>query len=199
VLLLRGDLLARFPGTTIFCVRARWAFRPDGTAYREPLPISAGTVELPLFGCRLDPDIAFCGFNIDLATAQGQIPAASQRPAGVFVVFQEQPVESRFGIAGDVGGDPATRPLASWRDLGAPLVSTVGGRIAGTPPRPVGYLDLAATSASTPFREAVEGLRPAWDARSDSLAAILLAPPFRLYLHATDLVGEPSPTPGPFP
>jgi hypothetical protein len=197
VLLLRGDLLARFPGTSIFCVRAQWDVRDDGSPYRRPLPITTRNVALPVFGGRFDPDVAFSGFDFDIDQARGDPPPArggSRARAGWFVVFQEQPTEPRFGIAGEVGV-AAGDPLRSWRDLGTPLVHTAGGRTAGNPPRPVGYLDLPATTADQAFQAAVAALTPAWDGRADSLAAILLASPFRLYLHATDLVGEPEPVP----
>jgi hypothetical protein len=72
---------------------------------------------------------------------------------------------------------------------------TAGGRTSGKPARPVGYLDLAATTQSQGFVDAVTGLAPAFDGRSDTLAAVLLNSPFRLFLHATDLVGEPGATP----
>ena len=194
VLLLRGDLLARFPGTAIFCVRAEWKFDSDGSPYRVPTAIAGRDVALPIFGGRFDPDVSFSGFPFDVATAQGALPPVSPRPpvsAGWFVVFQEQPTEPRFGMAAEIGGQAGATPLASWRDLGTPLVQTVGARTAGNPARPVGYLDLAATTQSQAFVDAVTGLTPAWDGRSDTLAAILLLSPFRLYLHATDLIGEP--------
>ena len=197
VLLLRGDLLARFPSTAIFCVHAVWDTRDDGTWYRRPLPIAGRDVALPVFGGRFDPDIAFYGFDFDAGTARGEPAPAKPKAtpgAGWFVVFQEQPAEPRFGIAGEPG-IPAGTPLGSWRDLGAPLVHTAGDRTAGNPSRPVGHLDLPRTSSDPVFQAAVAALTPAWDGRADSLAAILLTSPFRLYLHATDLIGEPEPVP----
>ncbi|MEN3281424.1 MAG: hypothetical protein V7607_2564 [Solirubrobacteraceae bacterium] len=193
VLLLRGDLLARFPDTAIFCVRARWEHASDGSAHRVPEAMTATSVALPAFGGRFAPDVAFSAFDFDLAQARGDPPDAPGIPAaGWFVVMQEQPTEPRFGIAAEVG---ATAALSSWRDLGTPLVQTAGGRTAGSPSRPVGYLDLTATTQSQAFVDAVGALTPAWDGRSDSLAATLLLSPFRLYLHATDLIGEPEAPP----
>jgi hypothetical protein len=195
VLLVRGDLLARFPGASIFCVQAEWAFDADRKPYRKPLPIREETVALPRFGGRFEPDIAFYGFDqFNGEGAQGDPPPdspATRASAGWFVVFQEHPMEACFGIAGEVGGLGSGHPLTTWRDLGTPLVVTAGQRTAGNPPRPVGYLDLPETTSSATFADAVRTLRPAWDGRSDSLAAILLASPFRLYLHASDLLGEP--------
>jgi hypothetical protein len=148
VLLVRGDLLRRYPRPTIYVQRARWirdggveiVVNDDGLAGREPEPLDSAAaweanVLFPQFGGRSGADIAFFGFPIARATIRGldrrDLPSRSRDDeAGWYVVFQEQPTEPRFG------------PLAA----------------------------------------------PAVAQQSDELAAELLRPAFRLFVHASDLV-----------
>ena len=71
MLLLRGDLIRHFPRPGIVLVQAQWARdaagavrkHPDGRAMREPVPMTAAAVRLPIFSGRLDPDVLFLGFG----------------------------------------------------------------------------------------------------------------------------------------
>jgi hypothetical protein len=101
-------------------------------------------------------------------------PASSGNP-GWFVVFQEQPTEPRFGLSA-----AGTTTIKSWDDLGWSNVVT-------TSPQS-GYLKLVTTSTTATPRLAELAVKPPWDGRSDSLAAILLKKAFRLFVHASDLV-----------
>jgi hypothetical protein len=81
VLLLRSDLLRRYPNALI---------------YLSPVVTSgAGTPPdlFPIFNGALDPDIAFFGFAISSAAAKG-----NGTTTGYFVVIQEHPTEPRFGL-----------------------------------------------------------------------------------------------------
>jgi hypothetical protein len=197
VLVIRGDLIARFPGATIFLVKAEWVDQ-DGTPVRRPVSIDASTVKVAEFSGRIEPDITFNGFGISATEARGPDTGTAGSPAGWFVTFQEQPTEPRFGLVATPG--VANTPFTSWRDLATLHVKTAGGKVV-TDARgnsyPVGYLDIPATTAGSylqpdkttrAFTDAVAGLSPAWDGRSDSLAAICLWQPFRLYVHASDLL-----------
>src|SRR5262249_2789781 len=62
VLLIRGELLRRFPNTTIYARQAAW----NGTQR------TMTTVELyPVFSAMMDPDITLLGFGLDEASAVG--------------------------------------------------------------------------------------------------------------------------------
>jgi hypothetical protein len=100
VLLVRGELLRRYPGTVIYGVRADSL---DDEQPEEAHPIFRGTLE---------PDIVFVGFNLTEADARGGADGA-----GYYFVFQEQPGDPRFGL--DVPGDfgAAVESLTSWDQL----------------------------------------------------------------------------------
>jgi hypothetical protein len=128
-LILRGDLVRRFPAATVFlqqAVQTRGGRRPD--------PNVGGTAtELPLFDGQLGTDLRFIGFGIPPARAKGDDP---QVPNGYYVTLQEQPGSLRFGPPSTV--------------TGTTYVST-----------------------ATP---------------SDATAQTYVRPPFRLYVHASQLL-----------
>jgi hypothetical protein len=114
VLLIRGDLLVRYPRATIFMQCARWQRNPNGeilfdgaTARREPVPLPdetawAANVHFPSMTRRSGSDIVFLGFPLSPAAARGHdrtglSAKALDSDAGWYVVFQEQPTEPRFG------------------------------------------------------------------------------------------------------
>jgi len=152
VLLIRGDLLQRYPRPTVFLQRARWnrdpqtgAIEYDGIiAKREPVPLPndaawAAHVHFPTFIGRASVDIGYFGFPVGRVEVCGadrtDLPAtAKDHQAGWFVVFQEQPTEPRFGFPGST----ATLPPGA--------------------------------------------------AHAESIAASLIRPAFRLFVHASDLV-----------
>lgn len=147
VLLLRGDLLARYPRPTIYMQRGAWKRgRPGGdVVFEEDLgvrsPVSvvgeqdwADNTRFPIFSGDAGEDVSFLGFPLPKEEVRGidrgeAAPDTSDDDAGWYVVFQEQPTEPRFG-----GAVPST-----------------------------------VTDA-------------------DELAAALLRPAFRLFVHASDLV-----------
>lgn len=102
VLLVRGDLLRRYPNAVVYAVKAQ-----SGTDGRRNL----GTEERhPIFTGRLDPDVTFFGFELKLEEARGD-----DGDQGWFFVLQEQPSEPRFGM--DVAGSTFGGAVGAWRDL----------------------------------------------------------------------------------
>lgn len=88
VLLIRGELLRRYPTAIIYATSAIW---PAGQA-RPKL----GEQEVhPLFQGSLKPDIVFFGFPLTRKTARGNRTASSP---GFFFVIHEHPSEPRFGL-----------------------------------------------------------------------------------------------------
>src|SRR6185312_12634515 len=104
VLVIRGELLRRYPNTVIYAARA-------GLANGKPV-FQQGTEERhPIFRGSLDPDITFVGFNLTNAEV-----AAS--PSWYFVL-QEQPTEPRFGMDDpfDDNGNFTVPTLTDWNAL----------------------------------------------------------------------------------
>jgi hypothetical protein len=131
VLVLRGDLLKRYPNAVIYAQRAAWARHPDGSIdpakerelapFDETQPPSREIVKTPLYEARVDPDIAFLGFDLTAADAQGGTGEHPDDDPGWFFVIKERPGEPRFGF--DVSRDG---PIEVWNDLAWPDVLPAG-------------------------------------------------------------------------
>lgn len=102
VLLVRGELLRRYPNSVIYAVRA------VKNAGKLDLSPKAEDERHPLFRGTLNPDVTFLGFGLKKADAIAD--------PGFFFVIQEQPTEPRFGMDIADFTKPAP-PLASWNDL----------------------------------------------------------------------------------
>jgi hypothetical protein len=169
MLLIRGELLKRYPNTIIYAVKAK---RNDGH-------LDVGTEEKhPIFGGTLRPDISFFGFDLTEETAKG-----TNGDPGWFFVLQEQPSEPRFGLdvaTEETTGQKLTRwRRASWGHLAATAEEL--GRIV--------YIDLNAArpdieiappKAGEPDESHIE-----WrDGGSSDIAYITYQPQFRVAIHA---------------
>ncbi|HEY7145488.1 MAG TPA: hypothetical protein VH637_14690 [Streptosporangiaceae bacterium] len=118
VLLVRGELLRRYPNTVIFAGKAKAG--ADGDNGRV---LDETDERYPVFRGTLSPDITFFGFSLSADDARGGTAAA---PLGFFFVFQEQPTEPRFGLEPDTAG-----PVRQWEDLA--WTSFGGGAVRGGP------------------------------------------------------------------
>jgi hypothetical protein len=179
VLLVRGDLLRRYARTTISALPAMWAVE-NGKSKRIVDHTQAAL--FPIFGASLEPDVVLLGFALSESTARGSTAEADNKP-GWFFMFQEQPTEPRFAIGEEGTGrstvQPGEDPL-TWADLDWSIVET----------NSAGYVDVTATAqnvSSFPTTEA------AWGSHAAGLAFITLRRPFRMAIHADDML----PTAGP--
>ena len=119
VLLVRGELLRRYPTTTIYAARATAAGALDAT-----------TRLAPMFRAALPPDIVLVGFGLSEETALAA--------PGWYFAFEQYPGEPRFGFD-DVAapGVPSTPDALAWAhvpvtasghaDVSKPLLSASTG------------------------------------------------------------------------
>jgi len=122
VLLIRGDLLKRYPNTFIFAQKAI-----AGTKNDEPVIDTDLTneefekqVKFPLYQAELPPDIRLFGFDLKIEQARGSEPTPGFLDnLGWFFIIQEIPGEPRFGM--DITYDPGSDGV-SWDDLAWPLL-----------------------------------------------------------------------------
>ncbi len=123
VLVIRGELLKRYPNAVIYAHRADWtrtaAGDVDRTRPRRLADLPAGDpprshVRMPLYRARVDPDVHFLGFDLTEEEARGSTGADTQNP-GWFFVIKERPGEPRFGL--DVDSDLPDSGLRLWVDL----------------------------------------------------------------------------------
>jgi hypothetical protein len=103
VLLVRGELLRRYPGTVIYASKA-----VISGSRRVPGPV----VKYPLFRGSLDPDVTFVGFDLSRDAAVG-----SAADPGWFFVIQEQPSAPRFGLDKPAGFADTIPKASKWSDL----------------------------------------------------------------------------------
>ncbi len=98
VLLLRGQLLRRYPNTVIY------AWRSQGGKLQDPP--APGDILEPVFRGAFDPDVSLAGFDLrDTDLTEGD---------GWFFVLQEQPTEPRFGL--DETSSVPVEELSRWAD-----------------------------------------------------------------------------------
>lgn len=117
ILVIRGDLLKKYPDTVIY---ARKAVFPEGSDHATVPRVFAEQDDVleneiikryPLFSARIEPDIHFLGFKLTAEEVRGD---RNNSKPGWFFVIQERPGEIRFGV--DVA-DANSQPPATWNDL----------------------------------------------------------------------------------
>ena len=173
VLLVKGELLSRFPNTIVSAVTA--VIGPDG---RRTL----GTATRhPVFSGRLEPDIAFFGFDLTTTMARGD-----GTQLGWFFVLAEHPTEPRFGLDADDGAYGAT--ATAWADVSWAQLATDADALAA-----LQYVDV--TAALPDAGAIVPGPSDppvTWGANGSDQAWIMLRRPFRVAMHGADLIVEES-------
>lgn len=119
VLVIRGELLKKYPTAVIYAQKARWQRKQNGDIDRllprllETDDAAGEWLKLPLYTAKADPDITFIGFDLKASDAKGGDGADDNDPPGWFFVIKERPGEPRFGL--DIG--PGGGPLHYWNDL----------------------------------------------------------------------------------
>ncbi|NKQ37367.1 MAG: hypothetical protein HF973_17345 [Chloroflexi bacterium] len=125
VLVIRGELLKKYPTAVIYAHRARWQRHEDGTINnkverRLEDPAAAGAtnpprdkVKTPLYEAKVEPDIYFFGFDLTVEEAVGGSGEDETDDPGWFFVIKERPGEPRFGL--DIA---QADHIYVWNDLG---------------------------------------------------------------------------------
>ncbi|MFY0539280.1 hypothetical protein [Nannocystis pusilla] len=176
VLVVRGELLKRYPTAVLYAQKAVWHQKPGG-AYERRLDPAPGAVRVPLFEAKVDPDIYFIGFDLTAADAAGD-PDPLQGDAGWFFVIQERPGEPRFGLDEAEGSPP---PPQTWNDLAWAHLGTPSGA----------SIDLSQTSIAL-GNPGGEDAQASWDANTNSaeLAYILYQVPVLVAVHASRMLPD---------
>ena len=119
VLVIRGDLLKRYPTTIIFAQKAKWGNAGNTSIKVRELDEDPQTkqVKEPTFKAQIEPDLYFLGFNLKEKEAKGS--DQTDHDPGWFFVIQERPGEPRFGM--DLNPENKQLPdldkLFVWNDL----------------------------------------------------------------------------------
>jgi hypothetical protein len=160
VLLIRGDLLRRYPNSVIYAVAAvlkdgRLDLSPDS---KNELP--------PLFRGTLKPDVTFLGFDLKIEDAVAY--------PGWFFVIQQQPTEPRFGMDAANFDEPLP-PLTTWDDLS-------WRHLAGTEE------EFKALSHASIKKVLPDIDKAKWGRNSAHQAYITMQRPVRVAIHARDMI-----------
>lgn len=166
VLVIRGELLKRFPDTVIYAQRAAF----NGTNFQGQRVLGT-EIKYSLFTARVAPDLTFIGFDLTPEMARGNRDGTPPDP-GWFFVIQERPGEIRFGL--DTSASTATP--ASWNDLGQGNASFRGQ-----------YLN-ATDNAVTATDNRINGKPIQWGFNSTNMAEILYQNPVLLAVHGDDML-----------
>jgi hypothetical protein len=128
VLVIRGELLKRYPRAVIYAHRAQWQTNASGgidiTLPRVLVPLTdkeAGApprekVRTPLYEAKADPDIYFFGFDLMADEARGGPGTSPADDPGWFFVIKERPGEPRFGLELTRSGAPQLLGELTWDD-----------------------------------------------------------------------------------
>jgi hypothetical protein len=137
VLVIRGELLKRYPTAVIYAQKSQWHRRDDHTidvdAERELVELSPAEedslppdkIRMPLFEAKIGPDIYFIGFDLTALEARGGTKATDD--PGWFFVIKERPGEPRFGLDDVPEGE--TPRLINWNDLAWKHIDTAPGTL----------------------------------------------------------------------
>ena len=130
VLVIRGELLKKYPTAVIYAQRAKWgAFEADGTTpdLTEPRELvdlqpdeedkpPREKLRPPLYEAKADPDIYFFGFDLTIEEARGGTGHPPDTDPGWFFVIKERPGEPRFGLEFERESNPEVVDELTWDD-----------------------------------------------------------------------------------
>ena len=169
VLVIRGDLLKKFPDTIIYAQQAR--FKAGSNHLTDPRELDTA-IEYPIFSARVEPDINFFGFNLTADQARGD---RETDDPGWFFIIQERPGEINFGV--DVGGSSAAP--ATWNDLNQNNAPFSGLYLNAS--------DNAVTTSAAGGNE-INGKPVNWGFNSTNFAQILYQNPVLLAVHGDEMI-----------
>lgn len=170
VLLLRGQLLKRYPTTHIYACPAQMAGGQPELAGGGSDPTQH---VLPVYRGTLSPDVTFIGFPL----SESDLLTGGPFNQGYFFVFEQVPGELRFGL------EPATAVVAtvtswaqlSWANLPTPATGAVQYASPAQALSGVGAL----TGADANYK---------WDVDSAATAYITFRPPARVAVLAATML-----------
>jgi hypothetical protein len=159
-LVIRGELLRRFPNTIIYAVKAASANRLSTDPSDRRYPIHRGS---------LGQDGMFLLFNLDKGEARGN---ATQ--PGWFFMLQQQPTDSNFGLdSSSTKAHPSTWAELAWTHTGI---------------QPGEYFALGAIAQHWTGQPMPSGA--IWEFNGAHTAEIFLQRPYQLAIHASRLLPE---------
>jgi hypothetical protein len=205
VLVIRGELLKKYPTAVIYAHRAAWERTGGGaidkTRPRKLAPLTTAQeaapprdlVKTPLYEAKVSPDIYFFGFDLTAKKALGGEIVNGEEDPGWFFVIKERPGEPRFGL--DLPQAPHAT-IKTWNDLAWSDVMTDPAPPAGSTLRlgekTVTVTDPGAADPAKPQydEDRLFSWRP--DTHAAELAYILYQVPVMMAVHAAEMLEKPA-------
>jgi hypothetical protein len=193
ILVVRGDLLKRYPNTIIYAQQATWAtdskrkdrlVLSDETGMKYLLNDKDPVFRFPLYRAFVAPDIFFIGFDLTLEEARGAATLAETAEArlklkpeqlGWFFVLQEVVGEPRFGL--DVKPPIEFANPPSWNDLSWTNVDLSGGQSIRVSKPLVGTANATRDGGT-------------WGANAADMANILYQEPVMVGIHGREMLKD---------
>ncbi len=212
VLVIRGELLKRYPTAVIYAHRACWQRKGttaeghpcegsgaiDNTKERRLVPLApeeeakppTTKVRTPLYEAKVDPDIYFFGFDLTVDEAQGGTGENPKDDPGWFFVIKERPGEPRFGL--DIEAQPQLNVWSdlSWADVqpGAPgsFIEITDAMQAKTLVKPTD------PEVSEKLPQYEDDVNISWnkDMTSADVAYVMFQAPVLVAVHAAEMLGQ---------
>ncbi|HEX8494998.1 MAG TPA: hypothetical protein VF658_19310 [Pyrinomonadaceae bacterium] len=208
VLVIRGELLKKYPNAVIYAHRAAWQRKQSDNTIDKAKPRilqdltpaeqskpPRDIIKTPLYEARVDPDITFFGFDLTAEAAKGGFipPNGAEEDPGWFFVIKERPGEPRFGLDLPQGTPQAT--LHTWNELAWTDVMTTytEGALLKVGERAVTLTDPGTSTDAS--KQAIkeqhdEDRRFRWraDTHASELAYILYQVPVLMGVHAAEML-----------
>jgi hypothetical protein len=186
VLIVRGELLKKYPNTVIFAqhaIMANGLRQPDWCTPQEEYAPPRAKTRTPLYSANPLDDIFFFGFDLTV----DEIKGVNNDP-GWYFVLQERPGEARFGLGVSRSGPAQTLDELAWDDV--------------QPATPAGQFLPAGSLANVPLAppDSAHQVQHADDAQVDAVqtssarwAYLLFRPPVMVAIHGDEMLAQNRP------
>lgn len=176
VLVVRGDLLKKYPTVVIYAQRAKWVQEGQRNVrvLDESDPVQ--TIKHPIFKAEIEPDIRFLGFDLTKKVAKGSANFDDQDP-GWFFVLQERPGEPRFGL--DIKSEDSPETPSNWNELAWEHLSNF---------ETLEVLDFDSNAPPNGVITDVPDNQFGWGTNAADMAYILYQVPVMVAFHAGDML-----------
>jgi hypothetical protein len=189
VLVVRGELLKKYPNTIVYAHRAHIYRNRNGTPNpaHEPIIIEPQTeadmkaeLRFPIFRAEVEPDLRFFGFELTIAQARGdENPQAPDDDWGWYFIIQQVPGEPRFGMDVRFSPDDEAATPITWDDLGWDAF-----------PESLSFISTTNAPAPSFTNLITPALRDQWGRNSADMAFILYQKPVMIAIHAKEMLDK---------
>jgi len=201
VLVIRGELLKRYPTAVIYAQKADWALTDgviDPSKERRLVtllpPEEANPprekLRTPLYMAKVEPDLYFLGFDLTVDEARGGDGTGANDAAGWFFVIKERPGEPRFGF-----DETSSGSIVVWNDLAWDAVPTAGENVSVLPPPSLQIPASVPPGEEEKEDQRKEDVQVRWsdEVSAAELAYILFQAPAMVAVHAAEMLPRKAP------